>query len=91
MTRYEVLIKAIETYGYDTQLNMAIEEMAELTKAICKLKRGGDLKQNNNSVKEEIADVQIMLDQLKIMLSAHTDVSAYDQYKINRLAERLGL
>lgn len=35
------------------QLNIAIEEFAELTKEICKHKRGAD---NTESIVEEIAD-----------------------------------
>lgn len=35
----KVLQSAIDHYGEENQLDMAIEEMAELTKAICKYKR----------------------------------------------------
>ena len=34
-----ILKQAIETYGAEAQLNVAIEEFAELTKEICKHKR----------------------------------------------------
>ena len=36
MNRNELLNKAIKIYGVDAQCLMAIEEMSELTKAICK-------------------------------------------------------
>lgn len=83
----EILNKAIEVYGEDSQLNVAIEEMAELQKEICKRKRGigSDL-----NLAEEIADVEIMLSQLKIITGNARMVEVYKQRKIERLAERLG-
>ena len=39
MTRQELLRHAIETHGKATQMQVMIEEMAELTQAICKLNR----------------------------------------------------
>ncbi len=60
-TLIQVLVKAINTYGKESQLNMVIEEMSELTKEICKHKRGN---QNRESILEELADVYITLEQL---------------------------
>ena len=37
--RTVLLTRAIRTYGEPAQIDMAIEEMAELTKALCKIKR----------------------------------------------------
>lgn len=37
--RIALLTRAIRTYGEPAQIDMAIEEMAELTKALCKIKR----------------------------------------------------
>ena len=64
--------RAINRYGTAPQLQMAIKEMSELTKAICNLQRavtfnyrnGAKIKVANESVREEIADVYIMLAQL---------------------------
>ena len=47
--------------GPDAQTLMAFEEMAELQKELCKHARG---KHNRSAVAEEIADVQIMLEQM---------------------------
>lgn len=82
-----ILEKAIETYGADLQKQVAIEEMAELTKEICKDFRG---KGNKDNIIEEIADVSIMLAQLMIIYN----IKPYelDDVKINklvRLSERL--
>lgn len=83
-----VLKEAVRRYG-DAQLNMVIEEMSELTKEICKLKRN---KLDRNHIIEEIADVEIMLEQLKYMLHVEDyEIDNYRELKINRLAYRLGL
>lgn len=79
--------KAIETYGDDLQKQVAIEEMAELTKEICKDFRG---KGNREHIIEEIVDVSIMLEQLQIMydISSSEMLRAIDS-KVKRLEERL--
>lgn len=65
MTTIDTIIqKALDAYGYDLQKQVAIEEMSELTKEICKDFRG---KGNRENILEEIADVQFMLYQLMAM------------------------
>lgn len=64
MNENEIYYRALGTWGYNMQKMVLIEEMAELTKEIIKEKRG---KGEWFSVREEIADVQIMLDQMKII------------------------
>lgn len=85
-----VTLRAVSVYGESSQVNMAVEEMAELTKALMKDKRD-DV--NHNSVREnvieEIADVEIMLDQLKLIYHCFADVENIKEFKINRLAERI--
>ena len=94
MTEQEniILTKAISTYGKDAQMDMAIEEMSELTKEILKLRRAEradkDTKAEIEHLKEEMADVQIMLDQMYLIFGVPTE---HREYKINRLKERLGL
>lgn len=84
MTTFE---KAIETYGADLQKQVAIEEMSELTKEICKDFRG---KGNREHILEEIVDVSIMLEQLQIMydISPSEMLSAVES-KVKILEERL--
>lgn len=88
MTMVETIIqKAIDTYGYDLQKQVAIEEMSELTKEICKDFRG---KANRENIVEEIADVQIMLYQLMAMYNiSDTELAITLGLKITRLDERL--
>ncbi len=79
--------KAIATYGADAQLNVAIEEFAELTKEICKHKRYAD---NRVNIIEEMADCYIMLDQLTIIFGIKaSEIVAMTDKKIARLEKRL--
>lgn len=84
MTDQEILESAIKVYGVFNQENMAIEECAELIQAINKKHRG---KQHN--IPEEIADVEIMLEQLKIANDCHEEVEVIRQWKIDRLYENI--
>ena len=81
----EIIIcnKAINSYGNASQKIKAIEEMGELIQAISKSLLDGE-----NNVEEEIADVEIMLTQLKIMYSLN-DIENWRNYKLNRLKERV--
>lgn len=83
----EIYKKAIDTYGKDKQLDVVIEEMSELTKEICKFKRGQD---NHQQIVEEIADVEIMLQQLKMICDVKCgELEGVKYQKTERLAERL--
>lgn len=68
--------QALEHYGIENQENKAIEEMAELIQAICK----------QTNIAEEIADCQIMIDQLKIIYPHWKD---FEKMKLERLSERM--
>lgn len=84
-----VLKKAIETYGTDMQLNVAVEEFAELTKEICKHKRGND---NTEAIIEEMADCYIMLEQMQMIFGIGSTVIADAiNNKVKRLEKRLGV
>ena len=88
--RRALLDRAITTYGAPAQMDMAVEEMAELTKALCKVKRvscAAEAKAVLENAVEEMADVQIMLDQLRIIFG-HSTAEA-EEYKLERLKKRL--
>lgn len=85
--RNRVYDAAIEEFGEEMQLMVAVEELAELQKEVIKHLRGIGIKPN---MIEEIADVEIMLEQMKMMLEIkETEVEKVKEYKINRLMERL--
>ena len=78
--------EAINTFGPENQEEVAVEEMAELTKEICKNWRGKD---NRAAIAEEIADVTIMLEQLRIIFDVNNAVCDYMDAKIERLHMRI--
>lgn len=78
--------KLIKKYG-DKQLIVAIEELSELQKELCKALRG---KPNKENIIEEFADVLIMLDQVKIYFKIEDDeIRDIIDQKIKRTKERL--
>lgn len=83
----EILNKAIEVNGADYQMNVAIEELSELQKEICKMKRRIG---SNLNLAEEMADVEIVLEELKMIFNNRDMVEVYKGKKVKRLAERLG-
>ncbi len=83
-TQYEIAKRSLKLHGLPTQLEQAIEEMAELTVAIQNLKRGrGDLR----SVLEEAVDVAIVLGSIY-----HQNPDYFEEFmahKFQRLEMRL--
>jgi NTP pyrophosphatase (non-canonical NTP hydrolase) len=76
---YERLRKA---NGSKHQLNVAVEELAELTKEITKMNRG---KGSVSKLIEEIADVEIMLEQIMEMYPHYQLKDSIKEYKLRRL------
>ena len=88
-----ILEKAIEKYG-ERQLDQAQEELAELIVAISKYKRAAAKDKNIDKavidVIEEIADVNIMIKQVMMLLDIEEfEVANIEIEKLNRLEERL--
>lgn len=84
MTEKEVFKTVIAVYGEKAQEEKAIEELAELICAITHKHCGRD-----NNIPEEIADVEIMLEQLKMINNCHEEVNAIKYHKLMRLQERI--
>lgn len=78
--------KALSHYGPEEQIKMLYEEMAELQLAVCKHGRGAD---NIDNIAEEIADVGIMLDQMRLLFDVAPLSEAKRGEKVARLAERM--
>lgn len=88
-----ILDRAIEKYG-EKQLDQTQEELAELIVAISKYKRAVAKEDNVElavvNVIEEIADVNIMIKQIMIMLDIEDfEVKNMEIAKLNRLNKRL--
>lgn len=78
----------IDTYGTKVQEDIAIEECSELIKAICKNRRNPP-DETRKGIIDEIADVEIMLEQLKIIHSCSREVEERINYKIERQIDRI--
>jgi NTP pyrophosphatase (non-canonical NTP hydrolase) len=81
----EILQTAIVLYGRQAQMDVAIEECAELINAIQKHRRG---RVGDKEVIDEIADVRIMTEQLAIIFGEE-EVEARRQYKLARQQARM--
>ncbi len=94
-TDYQVLQKAVRTYGPDEQMRMAQEECAELIVALSKYHRAverHDVRRMNasaESVIEEVTDVEIMCKQLHIIIGKESAFNTAKDFKIKRLDDRL--
>lgn len=84
--RAKVYTDALQTFGPNMQLIVALEEMSELQKEICKALRG-DL--NPLHLAEEVADATIMLEQVRQMFDINEPVCEMMDHKIERLAHRV--
>lgn len=74
---------AVQRFGEQAQILIAVEEMAELTKALLKYIRYGGAREVLDSIAEERADVEIMLNQLHVIFG---DNSEWECKKLDRLA-----
>ena len=85
-----IMEKALDFYGSRHQEDVAIEEMAELTQAILKMRRrfldGVAIEQAVAAIREELADVNIMLSQLELV---YGDVSDIEEAKLGQLEKRV--
>jgi NTP pyrophosphatase (non-canonical NTP hydrolase) len=99
--QFLVLERAIRKFGVLPQLDMVIEECAELIQAINKAKRVGlvdglcfsEKKTNEqlfiyNNLCNEVADVRVMIEQIELMLNGAAIQICFNN-KIKRLNERL--
>lgn len=87
--QHDVFKDAIEEFGEAAQVTMVFEEMAELQKELCKWMRNGESVEATHHIAEEIADVEIMLDQMKLIFDCAGLSQGYRRAKTARLAGRI--
>ena len=87
----KLINECVRIYGKYSQVDMAIEEMSELTKALLKERRGDtdNEKKAADHIAEEIADVIIMLEQLMIIFDNTEEIQKQIYYKLERQGNRL--
>ena len=108
MTRQEqhdiVYRRCICEYGTQPQIDMCIEEMSELTKALLKYRRkfaiargenvnptngDTDLCKARTDIIDELADVRIMCRQMELLFQAEDEVERRIDFKVDRQLKRL--
>lgn len=82
----DILQKNIDLNGPSMEVDVAIEEMSELTKELVKHRRG---RKNLLNIAEEIADVEIMMEQLKMIFKCHGLVAEQLDAKVEHIREEL--
>ena len=93
--RKDDIKRIADHYGLEAQMNVTIKELAELICAIARYRRFiGECDQEQERflvecIAGEIADVEIMVEQLKYLLHAHLAVGHNIHYKINRQLKRM--
>lgn len=81
MNLTKLLLENIKQNGKDKQVLKTIEECAELIQALAK----GD----NLNIAEEMADVLIMIDQLKLIFNNERLVEEFKVIKLERMGRTL--
>lgn len=85
MKTQEIEKAAIEVFGKESQKDIFIEESAELTKELLKERRGAD---NLTAILEEMADVEIALDQMKLIYGSCEKIKEKKIIKLEDKIER---
>lgn len=94
MMKKELIEKIIDKYGIQIQSNIAMEECAELIQAISKCLRSKEIVPMTvrEHLIEEMADVSICLDQLKVMYCIDDyEIDSWKKMKEERLIKRAEL
>lgn len=85
MLKNEIYKGLINKFGKRHQLIVAIEDFSELQKEICKLLRG---KSVTDDLLQEIADCEIMLEQLKFIVDKNSRIAHIKCCKLARAEVR---
>lgn len=81
MQQQDQIIAIADHYGWAQQKDKTIEELSELIRAISR--------EDDENIVEEVADVEIMLSQIKHILHCEKQVEEVKHYKINRQLARI--
>lgn len=84
----KMISKILAHHGFKNQLIKTVEELSELTTAIVQYYNKGPGESRLRGVQEEIADVYIMLEQIRKQFMSREELDNWINYKITREAER---
>jgi NTP pyrophosphatase (non-canonical NTP hydrolase) len=83
----KICLRAVDHYGVEHQKRKAIEELGEL---ICELSREQDKRTDREHILEELADVIIMCEQLRLIYGGEETDKWIDR-KLKRLRDMMRL
>jgi len=86
----ELYLKCESKWGRPAQIMMLIEEMAELTKAMAKTYRCYNEKTELDMI-QEMADVEIMIEQITTIFHIGERVREQKKIKLNRLTKLVSI
>lgn len=94
---HSIFLEALGKFGEALQINVAIKEMAELIQILMMYKRLEEIGNPEekfrikNKILEELADVSIMLEQLKLIFDVYSgeNVPDFEEWKERKLCRLL--
>lgn len=90
ITNKDVLEKAIKKYGVEKQLLVCMEEPAELIQAISKVERYPEDSTRMQDLIEEMADVTICLEYLKLIYNIRQEeLDEWINRKVKRISKKI--
>jgi NTP pyrophosphatase (non-canonical NTP hydrolase) len=84
----ELFKKALKKWGNNSQMDMCIEECAELIQAINKFRRNPSA-ENMKALCSEVADVENMIEQVRFILKKDAMIDNIKNEKLERLSTLL--
>lgn len=84
----ELYTRAVSMWGEDLQINLAIEEFSELITELSKYLKFKPASANYGLI-EEIADAEIMIEQMKQIFNCEDSVKIVKNKKLERLDKRI--
>jgi NTP pyrophosphatase (non-canonical NTP hydrolase) len=84
--RKRLYLACIAKYGVTNQLRQVQEEAAELIQAINKFCRCCD-DDTYDKLCSEIADMEVMIEQIKLIINENSRIQEFKEYKLNRLVK----
>ncbi|MGN1031664.1 MAG: hypothetical protein ACI4PQ_08690 [Butyricicoccaceae bacterium] len=86
--KMSVMLRALDVYGGNNQIVQAMEECNELAVALSHMKRFRTSEARLDMI-EEMADVSIMIEQMKLAFDCHGEVDKKIVEKLARLDQRM--
>jgi len=87
MQKADIYAQALKLFGAQAQINMLMEECAELIVTSNHFMRFGE--DRIPELIDELADAEIMIEQVKFALNIQNEVSIQKEIKIERLRKRI--